>query len=150
MIYATDLLYFFTSFFYFSVNKPEIQLTKEQTIDDLHPSIWQRICKKLDIQHVLGGDYRELAARFEMPNDDIALISQGTNQTDAVLRWIARNPQNTIDKLQDVLKDMKRLDCVTIIEKAPKSGMVDYGGRVIVLLEVQSRECMLNVVLPQL
>ena len=92
--------------------------------------IRQRICKKLDIQDNVGGDYRELAARFGMPNDDIDLISQRTNQTHEVLRWIARNPENTIDKLQDVLLDMGRLDCVRIIEKAPKSGMVDHGCRV--------------------
>ena len=125
------MLYFIHhSFFFFSVDQPKSQPTKEQTIDDLHPLIRQKICRKLDIQHELGGDYRELAARFNMQNDDIDLISQRRNQTDTVLRWIARNPQNTIDKLQEELKDMGRLDCVRIIEKSPKSGMVQYGCRV--------------------
>ena len=118
---------FHISFFYFSVDQPESQRTKEQTIDNLDPLIWLKICKKLDIEDYFGGDYRELAARFGMPIDDIDLISQRTNQTQKVLRWIARNPQNNIDKLKDVLRDMERLDCVRIIEKPPKSGTVDYA-----------------------
>ena len=92
------------------------------SVNDLHPLLRQKICKKLDIKHPTGGAYRELAAYFDMPNDDIIAISQNPDPTDNVLQWVGRNPKNTIAKLRKVLKAMGRKDCVNIIDEDPPSG----------------------------
>ena len=92
------------------------------TVNDLHPLLRQKICKKLDIKHPTGGAYRELAAYFDMSNDDINAISQNPDPTDNVLQWVGRNPKNTIAKLRKVLKAMGRKDCVNIIDEDPPSG----------------------------
>ena len=100
-----------TSFFLFS-----------DSVNNLHPLQRQNICKKLDIKHSTGGDYRALAAKFDMANDDIIAISQNPDPTDKVLQWVGRNPKNTITKLRKVLQAMRREDCVNIIDEDPPSG----------------------------
>ena len=76
----------------------------------------QAICKKLDLKHPLGKDYHELAARFDMPTEDIRTISEGPDPTDNVLKCVGYNPKNTVAKLLEVLKTMGRDDCVEIID----------------------------------
>ena len=91
-------------------------------VNDLHPLLRQKICKKLDIKHSTGGDYRELAAKFDMPNDDIIAISENPNPTHNVLQWVGGNPKNTVANLRKVLQAMRREDCVNIIDEDPPSG----------------------------
>ena len=52
-----------------------------------------------------------------MPSDHIMRISQGQNKTLEVLKWIGRNPGNTVEKLLQILVIMRRFDCVEIIEE---------------------------------
>ena len=87
------------------------------SIKDLNSSVTQQLCKKLDIEQSLGGDYKDVAAHFDMPNDHITTISQGQNKTREVLNWIGRNPRNTVAKLRQILVNMRRDDCVDIIDK---------------------------------
>ena len=86
----------------------------------------RKICKKLDLKHPLGTDYRELADHFKIPNEDIRTISQKSDPTDKLLEWLGHNPKNTIAKLRQVLVAMKRDDCVEIIDQSPQSGMFRY------------------------
>ena len=95
----------------------EMQSGDNVSIKDLNSLVMLQLCKKLDIEQSLGGDYRYLAAHFHMPNDDITAISQGQNKTREVLNWIGRNPGNTVAKLKQILVDMRRDDCVEIIDK---------------------------------
>ena len=79
------------------------------------------LCKKLDIKSVVGSDYRDLAARFEMTNDDIHLISQRKEeQTREVLKWAGTKSENTVAKLREKLVEMGRDDCVAIIDEKYK------------------------------
>ena len=87
------------------------------SIKDLNSLVMLQLCKKLDIEQRLGGDYKDVAAHFGMPNDDITTISQGQNKTREVLNWIGRNPRNTVAKLRQILVDIRRDDCVEIIDK---------------------------------
>ena len=66
----------------------------------------------------MKNDYRGLAARFEIPHQDIRRISQSPNPTDNVLERIGHNPKNTISKLRNILKTMRRDDCVDIIDSS--------------------------------
>ena len=91
-------------------------------VNDLHPLLRQKICKKLDIKHPTGENYRELAAYFDMPNDYIIAISQNPDPTHNVLQWVGGNPKNTVAYLRKVLQAMRREDCVNIIDEDPPSG----------------------------
>ena len=95
----------------------EKQSGDDVSIKDLNSSVTQQLCKKLDIEQMLGGDYKDVAAHFDMPNDDITIISQGQNKTREVLSWIGRNPRNTVAKLRQILVNKRRDDCVEIIDK---------------------------------
>ena len=88
--------------------------------------IRQKICKILDIINQIGGDYRALAAHFDMPNNDILIISQNRDPTDNVLQWVGRNPDNTIAKLRKVLQTMGREDCVKIIDEGRPLGKCSF------------------------
>ena len=87
------------------------------SIKDLNSLVMLQLCKKLDIEQRLGGDYKDVAAHFGMPNDDITTISQGQNKTREVHNWIGRNPINTVAKLRQLLDNLRRHDCVEIINK---------------------------------
>ena len=83
-----SLLLMMLSLFLFSdsVVQSTSQLAKEScSVNDLDPLLRQEICKKLDIKHPTGGDYRTLAAEFYMANNDIDIISQNPDPTDKVL-----------------------------------------------------------------
>ena len=98
-----------------TADHPRRQPPKELSINGLAPLARHGICQKLDIEDDFGGDYRELAARFEMSSNCLDLISQGANRTHRVLRWAGRNPENTVAKLREILLDMGRFDCIQII-----------------------------------
>ena len=87
------------------------------SIKDLNSLVMLQLCEKLDIEQTLGGDYRYLAAHFDMPDDHIMRISQGQNKTRKVLNWMGRNLRNTVTKLRKVLVKIRRDDCVEIINK---------------------------------
>ena len=84
----------------------------------------QKICRKLDLNGSLGGGYRELAAHFIISNDDIRRIAQHSNPTDNVLALVGRNRENTIGRLREILKIMRRDDCLSIIDQSLQSGNV--------------------------
>ena len=87
------------------------------SIKDLNSLVMLQLCKKLDIEQRLGGDYNDVATHFDIPNDDITTISQGQNKTREVLNWIGRNPINTVAKLRQLLDNLRRHDCVEIINR---------------------------------
>ena len=95
----------------------EVQSGDNVSIKDLNLLVMLQLCEKLDIEQSLGGDYKYLAAHFHMTNDHIIRISQGQNKTREVLNWIGRNPRNTVAKLRQILVDIRRDDCVEIIDK---------------------------------
>ena len=92
----------------------------------LNPLARQQICRKLDIEHPVGGDYKTLASKFIMSTENIQIISQTSNPTDNVLAWMGRKPINTIAKLRRELVAMERDDCVQIIDESLQSGMYCY------------------------
>ena len=115
------ILFCFVLFIYlFSVVGFEKQPAEKVGIKDLNALVMLELCKKLNIECAVGCDYRELAARFEMTSDDINLISQGKDQTQEVLKWAGRKPENTVSKLREKLVEMGRDDCVAIIDKEYK------------------------------
>ena len=52
-----------------------------------------------------------------MANDHLMRIFQEQDKTQEVLNWIGRNPTNTVAKLREILVEMRRDDCVEIIDK---------------------------------
>ena len=101
------------------------QFSKKSSISHLDPLARRRICMKLNNRHSLGANYHALAAHFDMPNDDKMLISQNPNPTDTVLNWIQRKPNNTICQLGQALAEMRRNDCVMIIDENPSFSEVE-------------------------
>ena len=93
------------------------------SIKDLNSLVMLQLCEKLDIEQILGDDYRDLAARFGIPYRNISEISQGQNKTREVLNWIGINPRNTVVKLRGILLNMYRDDCVEIIDNDWKHRM---------------------------
>ena len=75
----------------------------------------------MNIEHDLGGDYRDLADRLGMTNDDIILLSQRKNATESILVWAERKNENTVGKLRKIFLEMERDDCVEIIDKSYES-----------------------------
>ena len=87
------------------------------SIKDLNLLVMRQICDKLDIEQSLGCDYQNLAAHFGMLIGDLMPISQGQDKTKKVLSWIGINTENTVADLRKILVNMRRDDCVEIIEK---------------------------------
>ena len=79
-----------------------------------------QLCKKLDVKKSVGGDYRYLAAYFDMSTEDIDLISEKDDRTKEVLSYVGRNPTNTVSKLREIFVEMERDDCVAIIDSKYK------------------------------
>ena len=104
-------------FLFLTIAGNEMQSRENVTIKDLNLLVMLQLCDKLDIKQSLGSDYRYLAAHFDMPNDHLMRISQGQDKTQEVLNWIGRNPTNTVAKLREILVEMRRDDCVEIIDK---------------------------------
>ena len=75
----------------------------------------------MNIKHDLGGDYRDLADRLGMTNDEIILLSQRKSATESILVWAERKAENTVGKLGKIFVDMERDDCVGIIDKSYES-----------------------------
>ena len=75
----------------------------------------------MNIEHDLGGDYRDLADRLGMTNDEIILLSQRKSATESILVWAERKAENTVGKLGKIFVDMERDDCVGIIDKSYES-----------------------------
>ena len=123
--FSASLILSFNPFF-FSVGQSTSQLTKDLSVNDLEWSVRRKICQKLDLKDTLGKDYRELPARFNIPNEDIRTISQNSDPTDKVLQRLGYDPKITIAKLREVLVTMGRDDCVEIIDQSPQSGMYRY------------------------
>ena len=119
-------LFYHLIYYFFSVGQSTSQLVKESSVNNFDPLIRRNICKKLDLKDPLGKDYRELAAHFKIPNEDIRTISQNSDPTDKVLQRLGHNPKITIAKLREVLVTMGRDDCVEIIDQSPQSGMYRY------------------------
>ena len=71
----------------------------------------------MNIDLGLGGDYRKLAARLGMTNDEIILLSQRKNATESILVWAEQKPENTVGTLRKIFFQMGRDDCVEIIDK---------------------------------
>ena len=107
------------------------QPAEKDCVNDLNSLVMLELCKKLNIECAVGCDYRDLAAHFEMISDDIRLISQGKEQTQEVLKWVGRKPENTVAKLREKLVEMERDDCVAIIDKEYKCEVcLVYGSSV--------------------
>ena len=92
------LFYRLIFFFFLSQGIP-----KEFLVNYLDRLVRRKICKKLDLKHPLGTDYRELADHFKIPNEDIRTISENSDPTDKLLERLWDNPKNTIAKLREVL-----------------------------------------------
>ena len=68
-------LFYRLIFFSFSVGQNTSQLCKESSVNDLDRLVRRKICKKLDVKHPLGTDYREVADHFKIPNEDIFIYN---------------------------------------------------------------------------
>ena len=80
-----------------------------------------KICKKLNIKNVVGGDFRTLAAELGMSNDDIDIITQrSVDPTRDILRWWSSTSEASVQNLLNVFEKMRRDDLVRILRRDPK------------------------------
>ena len=98
---------------------------KSLSINQIHPLIRGKICKKLDVRHTLGGDFRTLAAMVGMLNEDIELTSQRNEPTEEVLKWWGKKKEATVPKLRQILEEMERDDVIQILDDNPTEGRFD-------------------------
>ena len=79
-----------------------------------------KICRKLDIKNAVGGDFRHLAALFDMLSENIELISQRYQEpTKEILqRWGAKR-EATVQNMLNVLQKMEREDVMDILTGDP-------------------------------
>ena len=85
----------------------------------------QKICRKLNVPRLAGGDYKTLGGLIKMPTDEIKLASAALDQDPAehVLAWWETNTSEaTIPNLRKKLlhEDMRRQDVVEILDKRPQ------------------------------
>ena len=86
------------------------------------------ICKKLNIRSAIGGDFKMLGAHLNMPNDDIAIISQKDDPAEEIFKWWEPKREATVGKLQQILRGMGRDDILDILKGDP-SVAGDVVGR---------------------
>ena len=111
---------FFFSFFCFTATEDRRQPAEKVSVKNLNALVMLQLGKKLDVKKSDGGDFRYLAAYFDMSTQDIDLIFEKDDRTKEVLSYIGGNPANTVSKLREILVEMERDDCVAIIDKKYK------------------------------
>ena len=106
--------------FCFVATEDSRQPAKQVSVKNLNALVILELCKKLDVKKSVGGDYRFLAAYFDMSTEDIDLISEKDDRTKEVLSYVGRNSTNTVSKLREIFVKMERDDCVAIIDEKYK------------------------------
>ena len=91
-------------------------------VRDLHRPTRQRLCHKLKVPRLLGGDFKTLAGLVEMPNDEIHYIATRDNPAEEVMTWWDPKPDATVTQLRQFLTNMERSDLVDILDSRPSPG----------------------------
>ena len=82
----------------------------------------------LNPRMMCGGDWRDLAGKFGMKYMQILNVDEREkNPTLTILKdWWAEDGDRTVAVLLGMLKEMKRADCVRLLEPFEYYGMVYY------------------------
>ena len=106
--------------FCFAAIEDRRQPAEKVSVKNLNALVMLQLGKKLDVKNSDGGDFRYLAAYFDMSTEAIDLISEKDDRTKEVLSYVGRNPTNTVSKLREIFVEMERDDCVAIIDSKYK------------------------------
>ena len=95
-------------------------------VKDLHVLTRQKLCHKLNVPRLLGGDFKELARLVGMANDDIHLIVTRNDPAEEVMLWWEPKPSATVAQLRAYLTSMERSDLVDILDTRPSLGKLCF------------------------
>ena len=99
------------------------------SVNLLHASTIFNMCKKLNINMPIGGDFKTFAGKIEMPIEDVMLISQQPNPAEEIFKWWWPKKEATVVNLRKILKEMPRDDILEILDKDPKvEAFSKYGN----------------------
>lgn len=98
-----------------TLQKNTTQFIREQRLDlpvtQLPPEIYSKVCASLDAEDPFFYDYRMLAEKFGVRNEQIHILRE--NQTDSLL--IKYKPN--VRAFMEILKTIERKDVMEVIEK---------------------------------
>ena len=79
-----------------------------------------KICQMLNLRNEDGGDFKELAAKLGMSDNEIDNIPQRSEDpTREILRWWSSTSEASVQNLLKVLKEMRRHDVIRILKRDP-------------------------------
>lgn len=81
-------------------------------IGDLKSDVYQEVCRKLNVESLLGGDWKTMAGKMDFTADDVRTFSTEKNPTDAVLVCWRMDTANDLTRLVEILNEMGRKDVV--------------------------------------
>ena len=94
---------------------------KELAINDLCPKTLYDMCRKLNIKSAIVNNFKNMAAEIGgLSFDQITLISQTTDPTEALFRWWGTRKDGTVSNLQRILQAIGRKDVLEILNNDPK------------------------------
>ena len=91
-------------------------------IKDLPYMKRDKICRMLNVERFLGGDFKTLAGELGMTNQNIKLISERGNPTEEVLTWWETKKCATTHYFRQILQKMGRDDVVEELDRVHQPG----------------------------
>ncbi|XP_070562810.1 uncharacterized protein [Ptychodera flava] len=85
-------------------------------VADMPPTLHRKICDKLNVQGVLGRDWRDIASEIGCSIEDVQLFSNSENPCGEVLYYWSTLYPVTIREFVEVLQRLPRADIVSLIE----------------------------------
>lgn len=98
----------------------------KRRVEDLDVAILKQLSMHLNPRMMCGGDWRNLAGHFGMRYMQIVNIDEREkNPTLAILKdWWTEGGDRSVSALVRLMKEMKRADCVRLLEPFEYYGMV--------------------------
>ncbi|CAB4044838.1 myeloid differentiation primary response 88 [Paramuricea clavata] len=87
-------------------------------IANIDPDILIRVCNLLNIEQVLGRDWRTLAGRLGYDVTDVKIFKCKENHAESMLNdWDNRDQHNYLEHVVKELREMRRADVADLLQK---------------------------------
>ncbi len=86
-------------------------------VEDIDYEVLKELCNLLNVQSQSGDDWRLFAGNLGIVYKGIKLLEKEDSPAGAALEvWLTRDGPKTVSFLIEVLKRMKRFDCVRVLQ----------------------------------
>ncbi|CAB4017765.1 Tumor necrosis factor receptor superfamily member 16 [Paramuricea clavata] len=86
-------------------------------IGNINPKVFIRACNLLNIEHVMGQDWRMLAGQLDYNVTDVQIFGCKENHAETMLKDWDSNQHNYLERVVKELRDMRRADVADLLQK---------------------------------